>query len=107
MNLKSVYNKIAEDWFKDHHDDTWWQEGTEKFINELPNSATILDVGCGAGVKSKYLSEKGYKVTGIDFSEKMIEIAKREHPEIDFEIIDIYEIDKYTKTFDGVFAQAS
>ncbi len=106
MDLKATYNKIAEDWFKDHHGDTWWQEGTEKFLTELPKNASILDVGCGAGVKSRYLTNKGFKVTGIDFSEKMIEIAKRESPEIPFEVVDVYEIDKYPKTFDGVFAQA-
>ncbi|HEY4515644.1 MAG TPA: class I SAM-dependent methyltransferase [Candidatus Paceibacterota bacterium] len=106
MDLRSTYNKIAEDWFKDHHQDTWWQEGTEKFLEALPTGSTILDVGCGAGVKSRYLAKKGFKVTGIDFSEKMIEIAKRESPEISFDVVDVYEIDKYPKTFDGVFAQA-
>ena len=35
MDLRSTYNKIAEDWFKDHHQDTWWQEGTEKFLEAL------------------------------------------------------------------------
>ena len=106
MDLKATYNKIAEDWFKDHHDDTWWQEGTEKFLAELPKGASILDVGCGAGVKSRYLIDKGFNVTGIDFSEKMIEIARRESPGIPFEVVDVYEIEKYPKTFDGVFAQA-
>lgn len=107
MDLKSTYNKIAEDWFKDHHQDTWWQEGTEKFLAELPKGATILDVGCGAGVKSRYLRDKGFKVTGVDFSEKLIEIAKRESPEISFNIIDIYKLDELDQTFDAVFAQAS
>ena len=27
MNLKETYNKIAEDWFKDHKSDNWWIEG--------------------------------------------------------------------------------
>lgn len=106
MDLKATYNKIAEDWFKDHTKDTWWQEGTEKFLSALPQGATVLDVGCGAGVKSRYISEKGFKVTGIDFSEKMIEIARRESPDIPFAIVDVYELETYSNTFDGVFAQA-
>lgn len=106
MDLKSTYNKIADDWFKDHKEDTWWHEGTNKFISLLPKGATVLDVGCGAGVKSKYLGDKGFKVTGIDFSEKMIEIARRELPSIDFDLVDIYELDSYNKKFDAVFAQA-
>ncbi len=107
MDLKQTYNKIAEDWVKDHNNDTWWQEGTDKFLSLLPKNATVLDVGCGGGIKSKYIADKGYRVTGIDFSEKMIEIAKRELPELDFDVVDMYELDKYEKNFDGIFAQAS
>jgi len=109
MDLKSTYNKIAEDWFKDHNSDTWWQEGTEKFLSFLPKGASILDVGCGAGVKSRYLADKGFKVTGIDFAEKLIAIARRESPSekgISFEVMDIYDLSKYRKTFDAVFVQA-
>ncbi len=98
---------IAEDWVRDHHSDTWWQEGTEKFLSLLPPHASILDVGCGAGVKTRYITQKGFKVTGIDFSEKMIEIARRESPDIPFEVLDMYELEKHTVKYDGVFAQAS
>ncbi|MSU45405.1 MAG: class I SAM-dependent methyltransferase [Candidatus Zambryskibacteria bacterium] len=106
MDLKSTYNKIANDWFRDHQDDNWWLEGTTKFLSLLPKDATILDIGCGGGLKSKYLFDKGFKVTGMDFSEGMIDIAKREFPEIDFLVGDIYELDSYQKKFDAVFAQA-
>jgi len=106
MDLKSTYNKIAEDWFKDHNSDTWWQDGANTFLKLLPEGGSVLDVGCGAGIKSRYLAEKGYKVIGIDFSEKMIEIAKRELPDLNFEVVDVYELDKYPKTFDGIFAHA-
>ena len=47
MNLKETYNKIAEDWHADHSSDDWWQEGTDKFIWNLKNGASVLDVGCG------------------------------------------------------------
>ncbi len=106
MDLKSTYNKIAEDWVKDHNQDDWWKEGTDTFTSLLPQGASVLDVGCGGGIKTKNIANKGFKVTGIDFSEKMIEIAKRELPELDFDVVDVYDVDKYPKTFDGIFAQA-
>lgn len=106
MDLKETYNKIAEDWVKDHNKDDWWIEGTDTFLSLLSNRESVLDVGCGGGIKTKYISDKGYKVTGIDFSEKMIEIAKRELPGLDFDVVDVYDVDKYPKTFDGIFAQA-
>jgi len=52
-----------------------------KFITDflksaLPANASILDVGCGNGVISRHLGRFGFKVTGIDVSEKAIEKAR-------------------------------
>ena len=105
-DLKDTYDKIAEDWHRDHLEDSWWVEGTNKYISFLKPGSTVLDVGCGAGVKSQYLSSKGLKVTGIDFSEKLIEIAKREVPKNTFLVRDIYQSLNLEQQFDGVFAQA-
>ncbi len=42
----------------------------------------MLDVGCGEGITSRMLVDRGAKVTGIDLSKKMIELAKQyETPE--------------------------
>lgn len=106
MNLKDTYNRIAEDWFRDHHQDTWWVEGTEKFVSFLKPGASVLDIGCGAGVKSKWLLNKGLKVMGGDFSENMVNIAKREVPGATFRVMDIKHLGEVDGTFDGVFAQA-
>jgi len=40
-------------------------------------SGSILDMGCGTGTLGIILSDLGYKVTGIDLSPNMINIAKR------------------------------
>lgn len=106
MNLKSTYNKIAKDWMKDHHGDTWWIEGTDKYLSFLTPSAYILDVGCGAGEKSKYLVKKGFNVTGIDFSDEMIKLAKEQVPAGKFFVKDIKQALEFENLFDGVFAQA-
>lgn len=106
MDLRSTYNKIAESWFESHKNDTWWVEGVNKFISFLKPGDSVLDVGCGNGTKSKYMLEKGLDVIGIDFSEKMVEIAKREVPKGKFRVLDIKDIEQLKEEFDGVFAQA-
>ena len=40
----------------------------------------ILDIGFGTGVLTCKLYENGYDITGIDFSEKMIQIAREKMP---------------------------
>ena len=105
-SLKKVYNLIAEDWHKDHQSDDWWVGGTDKFLSLLSPRAFILDAGCGGGTKSKYFIEKGFKIVGIDFSEEMITIARREVPEGNFFILDIQDADKLQDNFDGIVMQA-
>ena len=45
---------------------------------------TVLDLGCGTGLHDKEFSERGYKITGLDLSEDMIEIAKERNPSVVF-----------------------
>lgn len=105
-DLKTTYNRIAKDWHQDHRDDTWWIEGTDKFLSFLKAGDAVLDVGCGAGTKSKYLIGKGFKVAGIDFSEQMIEIAKRNVPQGRFFVMDLTDMGGLQEKFDGILAQA-
>ncbi len=39
---------------------------------ELPRGASILDIGCGTGRHSIELAKRGYAVTGIDLSTRML-----------------------------------
>ncbi len=41
-------------------------------------SLAVLDLACGEGYNTRILASKGAKVTGVDFSKKMIEYARAE-----------------------------
>jgi len=49
---------------------------TDFLKSSLPANASVLDVGCGNGVISRHLGRFGFRVTGIDVSEKAIEKAQ-------------------------------
>ena len=106
MDLKSTYNRIARDYIKDHLGETWWIEGIDKYLSFLKPHSSILDVGCGFGKISKYLVKKGFVVTGVDFSENMIELAKEQVPTGIFFVKDIKHPLNFKNTFDGVIAPA-
>lgn len=105
--LRDTYDRIAEDWARDHERDTWWIEGAAKFASLLPQHARVLDAGCGSGQKAKFFQDRGARVLGIDFSEKLLEIARQTATASDFRLLDLRDIRTLSEEFEGVFAQAS
>jgi 2-polyprenyl-3-methyl-5-hydroxy-6-metoxy-1,4-benzoquinol methylase len=67
----------------------------------------ILDVGCGFGRDSKYFSEKGYDVLGVDASEEMIKLAKTHAPKAAFLVQDMLALHLGDRKFDGIWCCAS
>jgi SAM-dependent methyltransferase len=53
-------------------------------VRKQTNVTSALDVGCGVGYFSKFLSEMSLEVTAIDGREENTAEAKRRHPEISF-----------------------
>lgn len=77
----------------------------EAFVGLLPRNAKILDLGCGAGVPvTKFLVDSGFNVTGIDFSESMLNLATKNVPEAKFIKKNMTELDFKDKSFDGLTA---
>lgn len=65
---------------------------------------TLLDLGCGSAKHDELLVNKGYKVHGVDFSQKMLDLAKKRcGDKINFTCCDINYLD-LKKKFDVVTA---
>ena len=67
-------------WDKIYLDGSIHTKASRELISLVPilkeqGVKTVLDVGCGTGRHSKYLSEMGFQVYGIDLSEKAIHDA--------------------------------
>ncbi|WP_373511266.1 class I SAM-dependent methyltransferase [Persicitalea sp.] len=67
---------------------------------------TILDIGCGSGDNAIYLAQKGFQVTGLDYSDKGIEVAKRraakENVTVKFDVADAFNLSNINQQFDIV-----
>jgi 2-polyprenyl-3-methyl-5-hydroxy-6-metoxy-1,4-benzoquinol methylase len=63
----------------------------------------VLDIGCGPGIYAKKMAKIGARVKGFDITPKMIEIAKREYPELDLRIGSVYNI-PFDEKFDIAIA---
>jgi ubiquinone/menaquinone biosynthesis C-methylase UbiE len=69
--------------------------------------ADILDVGCGRGDYALYLKGKQWDYTGIDCSQKLIELAKDIHKDSRFEVSGFDKLIFKDKSFDIVFASGT
>jgi 2-polyprenyl-3-methyl-5-hydroxy-6-metoxy-1,4-benzoquinol methylase len=67
----------------------------------------VLDVGCGIGRNSIYLSNNGFEVCGIDFSKTSIEMAKEiakvQSIKIDFLCESIFDFQCQPESFDFIY----
>ncbi len=54
----------------------------------LPPRAEILDLCCGDGRIAQTLAKRGYRVTGLDGSERMLTFAKQRAPDVAFFLAD-------------------
>lgn len=77
----------------------------EWLINALPPGARVLDAGCGTGLPTAaQLDGAGLRVTGIDISLVMLELARSNVPGADFRELDLAGISIGLGTFDAVAA---
>ena len=80
-------------------------------LENLPlNCQHILEIGCGIGTFSRLLAECAKRVTSIDLSPKMIEIAQnlsKSHTNIDFQIADVLETNFPDEHFDAIVSIAT
>ncbi|KLI97747.1 class I SAM-dependent methyltransferase [Streptomyces albidoflavus] len=57
----------------------------QRLLAELPAQARVLDVGCGTGLPtSGQLADAGHRVTGVDLSAGMLELARANVPGAEF-----------------------
>ena len=71
-NYARYYDLLYKD--KDYLGET---EYVDKLLSHHGNKITsLLELGCGTGKHALLLAEKGYRVTGIDQSEEMLEKAR-------------------------------
>lgn len=68
----------------------------------LRSGMTVLDIGCGNGYGTNLYSKTGAEVKGVDFSPKMIDVAKATYPSIRFEVADITELAEEKESYTSV-----
>ena len=74
---------------------------------ELPSldGLEVISIGCGSGVDARWLADNGAKkVVGIDISEGLLNIAKKNNPDIEFHEMDMEKLGFEDESFDLAYS---
>ncbi len=84
-----------------------WQYGRDLLVllNAQPGER-ILDVGCGTGQLTSEITQFGAEVVGIDSSPDMIATARKNFPQLRFEVADVTAL-TFANEFDVVVSNAA
>lgn len=103
-DVREGYERIAET-YAAQRDQFKSAPYLKRFIDSIPSGGRILDLGCGAGQPvDAFLVTHGFQVHGIDISERMIDLARRNVPEATYEVRNMMDLADGEITFDGIVA---
>lgn len=108
-NVQNAWNEQATSW--DARSENMWERGSRKdiipFIEKyMEKESKVIDIGCGSGYGTFKLQQAGFDATGIDVSQKMIELATEQfqNESINYFVCNISELVHKPEKYDGIVA---
>ena len=98
----SKHAKLYQDKFMDV---SLYHDTFDLFCDSIEKeNAEVLELACGPGNITKYLlgKRKDLNILGTDLAPNMLELAKQNNPEAQFQLMDCREISKLHKKFDAI-----
>jgi len=105
QRIAAHYERHARAWDADRRAAAWADRAWhERFISALPESAMVLDPGCGGGSPvALNMVAYGLPVCGVDASPAMISLCRERMPEQDWRLADMRRL-CLDRRFDGILA---
>jgi len=79
----------------------------DEWLTRVPTSGVLLDLGCGGGQDTRYLSAAGYRIIGLDRTRSLLQFGKACAPSVPFILADMRSLPVRTGSLDGIWAAAS
>jgi len=73
-------------------------------IEQTEQGTSVADLGCGPGHVAAWIATHGVKAVGIDLSQEMVAVGRREYPEVEFREGDLLELPARTEEFGSMVA---
>lgn len=103
---KQVYNRVAAE-FSSSRSFLWEDLKLPEFHSFLKEGDRVLDLGCGNGRLYGLFSGRSVSYIGLDQSEELIFLAKKQFPTVQFDVGEMTELPYPDASFEVVYAIAS
>ena len=101
---QSVYDGVAAQYDAERSRALFEARWLARFTAGMPEGGHLLDLGCGTGAPiAQWFRAEGFRVTGVDFSQAMLDIAASRWPDGDWRRMDMRALD-LPERFDGLIA---
>lgn len=103
-SVKEAYSEIASEFNQTRK--TQWNEFND-FMKYLKKDDRVLDLACGNGRLYELIKVKTSKYIGVDNNKKLLEHAKSNYANVNFQLMDMQKLNFEDKSFDIVYQIAS
>jgi ubiquinone/menaquinone biosynthesis C-methylase UbiE len=104
MNSKTGYDAIGLEYQKAYSDNSQQKRAVKWVIKHLKTDNRVLDVGSGTGIVAKQFTDAGMRVLGIDNSNEMNRIARKQAPKAKFIEMNFKKLKLQETDFDAIVA---
>jgi len=107
-DVVASYDSVAEE-YATHYFDELLNKPFDRnllagFAELTPQGSQVCDLGCGPGHVTRFLSQLGVDVLGVDISPAMVQVARRLNPGLTFQQGDMLDLQFPEGRFAGIAA---
>jgi len=105
QTAEEVFHKCADEYEAKFMDFDLYNPTFDIFCTSIEKqNADVLEIACGPGNITRYLINKrpDFKILGIDFAQNMVNLAKKNIPSAEFQLMDCKNIRTLEKKFDAI-----
>lgn len=105
MTGRAPYDLIADQWSQERQTLGFREHPyVDRFLDLTESGSHILDLGCGSGRPiGRYLLNRGFRLTGVDASLVMLDLARTNCPEAELIVGDMTSV-VLSDRYDGIIA---
>lgn len=100
-----TWDKIAQLYEDKFMDIDLYNDTYKRFCDLIARpEACVLEIGCGPGNITRHILnlKPRFKILATDISKNMVELAKRNNPDVEIQVLDCRNLSSINRKFDGI-----